>query len=1524
MTLRDDIIDQLKQQASTLSQPELDQLSQKIISQIGQHDTLQTIPLDELLPKIPPTIQVMLAQDHSSIDNAAQYAIQILVAQVDSDTRAKVPEQYQAAEYCPFPGLSAFDDASAQYYFGREAEIDTFIDSLDAPVTAITGASGIGKSSFLMAGVLPHLKSERPHKETQYVVFRDFGSSDLLSTFATVLVPNSPEKLVEAMGQEPQSLVNALWQAYGINDSHVTVVLDQFEGLFINDDAVRVSERDIFLDNLLAIHSHQYSPFITVILVTRENFYEHPAFLARPELDIILRRNSFVLRPLDPAQLRHAMEGPVFRFNHQFGTNLRFENNLTTVIANAFKHDASHSLPLVQYLLRLMWVEKKALTYQAYFGLGQLDKALDRHANDIYQTLPDNDKPLVKALLLALVRPGISGRYARKRVPAAKFLAGESVQERQVFESILGRFTNAQSRLISIQRVANIVYYELTHDILLEQWSTLTALIEANHVRLALRESLLPKAEAWWRSRQAKGPQGDRGELFVGNELQRAQEYLAQDQTPEGKDTTIAACYEASRRYRRQRIIRNSILALLLLIGFIATVMFLQSQTYEQGERAEQAEAQIDIAETQNAITQATATRQRIDSSATEAAVATRQVEAGATLSARSTEQAIAEATARAEENARATQEAIAAENSAIAESQSLANASELSLLNENYITALLLAIEAGYRSNSSAAFNILFDQLYQNDAPILNFHHGISLTDVRWNNAETLIYTVDFSDAIYVWDANSGSLISTLPHDNFIWDSQWSSSGQQILTANQDGHARIWDAYSGEIVQDFFHGGPGIELAKWSADESYIITDGYDGNFKVWDSDDGREISISGYPKILTGQWAPFGSQLLMTTDEKYVVIDIDTKDELLTFDREGDMRVLSAQWIPNGLLEIIYENNTWELWNTVESIKAEYLNLENDAQVLFWDTRRGLGLVQRGNLISEFRLDTGELRQLYEHNTRVSAAVWHPFAPYLLTKDENGVNIWHTTSGDLLFSITGNFNTAQWIPDGSMILTLSENKQTVQLWSLQAARGVVRYQHDVGVKEILWNQAGDRMLTITNEDAFVWDLKAINYHIPLDVHVNAGIRNAAISSSNSVLITSGGGVSLWDIHTLEQAGFDGVPFATLMQFNSSGKSILMVVNDGQGLYQVKNFNVETQEEQVTLNHDAPISMAEWSESGDTILTVSEEHAFVWQAVTGELLLNVGSDDNPIQYAAWDANEETLLTWGYDRSDNRDRIFSVWDGHDGQLLSSWVFSGGAVINWDPKTSLFIAYDRNGGQPKIWDADSQESIVTIPHERFVFDAQWNSSGTQVVTAGWDFTAKVWDVQTGDTIFSLGHDANVERARWVNNDTLILTISGDNTVHLWDSFSGDEVFFIRGDGSPIILADWDEVGEQLVLVTESGNIFKYPLSMVQVTSLACSKLARNFTFEEWQRYSNDIVYNPTCPNRPIPYFTLLALLNAGQIDPVEVYIEKVINGEITHILSALEWNEICLTGSNGGYADTFLMACNMATAMYRTR
>src|SRR5262249_34458565 len=59
----------------------------------------------------------------------------------------------------PYPGLAAFDELHARFYFGREREIDKFVELLrESPHVPIIGPSGAGKSSFLHAGVIPRLR----------------------------------------------------------------------------------------------------------------------------------------------------------------------------------------------------------------------------------------------------------------------------------------------------------------------------------------------------------------------------------------------------------------------------------------------------------------------------------------------------------------------------------------------------------------------------------------------------------------------------------------------------------------------------------------------------------------------------------------------------------------------------------------------------------------------------------------------------------------------------------------------------------------------------------------------------------------------------------------------------------------------------------------------------------------------------------------------------------------------------------------------------------------------------------------------------------------------------------------------------------------------------------------------------------------------------------------------------------------------------------------------------------------------
>ncbi len=56
----------------------------------------------------------------------------------------------------PYPGLAAFTEADAEFFFGREVEVvQMWRKLMSRRLLAVIGPSGVGKSSFLRAGVIP-------------------------------------------------------------------------------------------------------------------------------------------------------------------------------------------------------------------------------------------------------------------------------------------------------------------------------------------------------------------------------------------------------------------------------------------------------------------------------------------------------------------------------------------------------------------------------------------------------------------------------------------------------------------------------------------------------------------------------------------------------------------------------------------------------------------------------------------------------------------------------------------------------------------------------------------------------------------------------------------------------------------------------------------------------------------------------------------------------------------------------------------------------------------------------------------------------------------------------------------------------------------------------------------------------------------------------------------------------------------------------------------------------------------------
>jgi len=130
--------------------------------------------------------------------------------------------------FCPYVGLRPYTERDRAYFFGRERDTRVIAaNMLAAPVTVLYGASGVGKSSVLMAGVLPHLRGAR---RTAAVLLRDWQSRGFvqdLKTRCLDAVGEATDRRVSVdAGQPLDTILHALGDALG---GTIVVILDQFE-----------------------------------------------------------------------------------------------------------------------------------------------------------------------------------------------------------------------------------------------------------------------------------------------------------------------------------------------------------------------------------------------------------------------------------------------------------------------------------------------------------------------------------------------------------------------------------------------------------------------------------------------------------------------------------------------------------------------------------------------------------------------------------------------------------------------------------------------------------------------------------------------------------------------------------------------------------------------------------------------------------------------------------------------------------------------------------------------------------------------------------------------------------------------------------------------------------------------------------------------------------------------------------------------------------------------------------------------
>lgn len=384
----------------------------------------------------------------------------------------------RSADRVPFRGLRAFTEDEAEDYFGREAEIDGFVERLRHELLVpLVGPSGIGKSSFLHAGVFTRLRQLEP-----WTVLHARPGARPLGRLAAVLTAGTeeaPDAVAELLARRPGEIVRLLRQRCETAGGKVLLAFDAFEEVF----TLAPPEEALHFAACLAAAAAADDRW-RVIAVLRDDYLG--AFSAleplRPHLGAV-----FVLARLTAAALQEAITGPL----HRVGYSVDEPSLVSRLIADVQEQPAG--LPLLQFACMALWerrdVDGRRLLTSVYDAVGGVGGALASHAHQLLQQLPADEVHVARALLLRLV----TGEGTRRPRPQTELVEGLGTAGYSVLEKLL------VNRLAVVTRdpQTDEALVELAHESLAATWPDLARWLDETREERVLVQQLEQAAELW-------------------------------------------------------------------------------------------------------------------------------------------------------------------------------------------------------------------------------------------------------------------------------------------------------------------------------------------------------------------------------------------------------------------------------------------------------------------------------------------------------------------------------------------------------------------------------------------------------------------------------------------------------------------------------------------------------------------------------------------------------------------------------------------------------------------------------------------------------------------------------------------------------------------------------------------------------------------------------------------------------------------------------------------------------------------
>jgi len=474
----------------------------------------------------------------------------------------------------PFLGLRPFQESDADRFFGRSRDVTHFTERIrDIPLVGVIGPSGVGKSSFVQAGIVPALRGSGDDWEV--LVVRP--GRDPLASLASLVEPFSSmeaapplgSRLPQRLRDEPGYLGVALRRRARQKGAYVLLFVDQFEELYalVGDPGLRQA-----FTACLAGAADDWSSPLRVVISMRSDFVDRVAE-DRAFMDQLARGLVF-LPPPDRDGLREALLHPLDAVGFRFEDPAIVEEIIDSLLGTP------GGLPLLQFAATKLWEardrERRLITRASYEAIGGIAGALAGHADQVLAGMPAQTRSITRAIFQRLVTA--DGTRATAQVAE---LAGLSADPRHV-EAAIDLLVGARLLVVQSRGDDAEPAVEIVHESLIQSWPTLRRWLEESHEDGAFLEDVRVAARQW----DAKGRAS--WSLWTGEQSDQARVFWQRYKGELGRlehDYLVAVVQRATRAARRRRGFLVAAFTLLLSLVAAAGIALVRIQKAEKVAR---------------------------------------------------------------------------------------------------------------------------------------------------------------------------------------------------------------------------------------------------------------------------------------------------------------------------------------------------------------------------------------------------------------------------------------------------------------------------------------------------------------------------------------------------------------------------------------------------------------------------------------------------------------------------------------------------------------------------------------------------------------------------------------------------------------------------------------------------------------------------------------------------------------------------------------------------------------------------